>query len=61
MNIVVKYNPAFQPGSGTVSQITWNNPDMKRALKHAFSLREGEIISGLEITETGVKAYIERM
>jgi hypothetical protein len=57
--IVVKYEKNFTPGSGVVSFLTWGNRDAINGLNIMFGIGKHERICGFEVTQEGIKAYIE--
>ena len=56
----IVFNPATTQG-GTVSQLTWNNPDLHAAIRAAFACRDDERIVRVEVTAQGMKAFFERV
>lgn len=58
--LVIKYSPDFKPGSGSVSQVSWNNPDTIAVLKQMFAVWSNEKIIGLKITEHSITAYFKK-
>lgn len=58
--LVIRYTLEFKPGSGVVSQVSWENPNTISALRKMFAVSSDERIIGLEITEYGIKAYFKK-
>lgn len=58
--IKIKYKEDFTPGSGTMSEVSWNNPDVRRALDLLFNIKLDETLTGIVITEMGIKAHFVR-
>lgn len=53
---------AEYPGfCGTVSQITWRNPNVLKGLRVMFAAADDEEIVAIELTDEGIKAKFNRL
>lgn len=50
----------FSNHDGSISRITWGNPDVMKGLRKMFGVREEEHIASVDITEEGLSANIVR-
>jgi hypothetical protein len=56
----VVFNPSYgQRKTGTCCQLSYHNPNFKRAMYEFFGVKPTERIERLEITEDGIKAIFE--
>lgn len=57
-NKAVTFVGAAQPVgfSGTVSQISWDNGDLRTALHQMFAVKPNEVLVAIEISDYGIKA-----
>lgn len=58
VTIKVSYNGKDHT-SGVVSAMSWDDRDLKNALKKLFNCKENERIVGIDVTKTGIRAYFE--
>lgn len=56
-DIVVKYKNEFSPNTGSISEVSWKNPSVKSFLESLFGLRDHESLTGIVVTEQGIKAH----
>jgi len=45
---------------GVVSQLSWDNEYTKQFLRHLFAIKPSENIVGIDVSDGGIKAYIEQ-
>lgn len=48
-----------RPLSGIVSQLSWVNPETRKALKNLFNIKDSELLVGVSVGKMGIKAHIE--
>ena len=54
-----KVTQSDRPLSGIVSQLSWKNPETKKALKNLFNVKDNELLVGVSVDRTGIKAHIK--
>lgn len=61
MNVI--FNPTYQSriGCGVISAVSYSNPNFKEAMKKLFNIKENEIITDIEVTQSGITAKFERL
>lgn len=57
--IIVKYSEDFQPGTGSASRVSWDNPLVKQNMEKLFCVKKHEILVGLEISNEEITAYFK--
>ena len=59
--IIVSYDPEFNPNSGVQCTVSWENPELLKALKLLFDTRPNEKIIGLKVTDSGISATFQTL
>lgn len=47
--------------NNVVAQVSWNNPETKKALEQLFALKPREYLSAVIITAAGIRAEIKTL